>query len=234
MTDGMLIVNKQQGMTSHDVVQLARTKLGIRRIGHAGTLDPMAEGVLVLLIGQATKFQQRAQTHRKVYEAVMQFGAQTDTGDAWGQVIRTAPVPPLSRELIEPVLQSLTGRIEQTPPAYSAVKVRGRPLYWWTRRGQPQPAPARTVQIDALEFLALDGARLRCRIVCSAGTYIRALAEAIAERLQTVGHVCALTRVAVGSWTLDVAVPTAQLRDADAAEIRRWLKPLAVLHEQVH
>ena len=233
MLDGMLIVNKQRGWTSHDVVQLARTKLGVRRIGHTGTLDPMAEGVLVLLIGQATKLQQRAQTHRKIYETVIQFGAQTDTGDAWGTVIRTAEVPPLTPEAIQQVLHSLLGRVEQIPPAYSAVKVRGRPLYWWTRQGQRQTAPSRTIEIEALEWIGLEEHRLRCRVTCSAGTYIRTLAEVIAERLGTVGHVCELTRVAVGSWTLAEAMSTAQLQAADAASIRQWLRPLAVLHAQI-
>lgn len=226
MKDGILIINKAQGMTSHDVVALARRRLGVQRIGHAGTLDPIAKGVLVLLIGQATKHQQQAQHHRKRYEALVQFGTQTDTGDAWGQPVKTAAVPSLPRAEVERVLGEFLGSVTQVPPAFSAVKVHGRPLYWWTRRGTPQTAQARTIEIFSLELVELEMDALRCRLACSSGTYVRTLAEAIAERLGTVGHVSALTRLSVGPWDLSQARECQWLTEAPAAEIWAALQPV--------
>ena len=226
MRDGLLVVNKPQGMTSHDVVEVVRRRFGIQRVGHTGTLDPIAEGVLVVLVGAATKYQHPLQAQRKVYETVIQLGTQTDTGDAWGKVLRTAPVPALEARRLEEILRSFVGRITQTPPAFSAVKVQGRPLYWWTRRGTPKVAQPRTVEILALDLLEWSGTTLACRIVCSSGTYIRTLAEAIAARLGTTGHVKALTRCAVGPWELAGAVTVPWLQAASEEEVRAALRPL--------
>lgn len=228
MREGMLVVAKPQGMTSHDVVQLLRRRLGLKRIGHTGTLDPIAEGVLILLVGQGTKFQQRLQSQRKSYDALIRLGAQTDTGDAWGQTVRTAAVPPIERAQAEALLRSLVGPLTQVPPRFSAVKVRGRPLYWWARRGETVDAKPRTVEIHAAELLDLQADRLSCRIDCSSGTYIRTLAELLAERLGTVGHVAQLTRRAVGSWTLDQAVDTAWLSRAPLEDIERAIRPVVI------
>lgn len=205
MVSGLLLVNKPQGPTSHDVVEVVRRKLGTRRIGHAGTLDPMAQGLLLLLIGPATKHQQRFQGHDKVYDAVLQLGTQTDTGDATGALVQTAPVPALERHHVAEVLASFQGALSQTPPAYSAVKVRGRPAYWWTRRHQPVVLASRTVQIAELSLLELASSRLTVRVRCSSGTYVRTLAEAIAQRLGCVGHLTGLVRMSVGHWNLDQA-----------------------------
>lgn len=226
MRDGLLVVNKPQGMTSHDVVQVVRRRVGLQRVGHTGTLDPIAEGVLVILVGAATKYQQILQTQRKVYEAVIQLGTQTDTGDAWGKALRTAPVPALEQRQVEETLRSFVGRLTQTPPAFSAVKVQGKPLYWWTRRGVPKVAQPRTVEILALDLLGWDGSALACRIVCSSGTYIRTLAEAVAARLGTVGHVKALTRCAVGPWELARAVTVPWIQAASEADVRAALRPV--------
>ncbi len=223
---GLLVVNKAQGMTSHDVVQVVRRKLGVSRVGHTGTLDPIAEGVLVLLVGSATRHQQVFQRYRKVYEAVIQLGTQTDTGDAWGKTVRGAPVPPVTPSDVETVLASCVGYVTQIPPPFSAVKVRGRPLYWWTRRGHTVTAKPRTIQIFAAEFLALNADRVRCRITCSSGTYIRTLAETIAQRLGTVGHVRELVRLAVGPWTLDQALSIEWLMAAPAMELWEAAQPV--------
>ena len=226
--EGMLVVNKPQGATSHDVVQLLRRRLGVRRIGHTGTLDPIAEGVLVLLIGRATKFQQRLQSQRKSYETVIRLGVQTDTGDAWGQAGRTAPVPPLERAQLEGILRSLVGPLTQVPPRFSAVKVRGRPLYWWARRGETVEAKPRTIEILSIELLDCQTDRFRCRIECSSGTYIRSLAETIAERLGTVGHVAQLVRRTVGPWRLEQAVDVPWLSRATLEELRSAIRPVAL------
>ena len=227
MRDGLLVVNKPQGMTSHDVVALARRRLGTQRIGHSGTLDPMARGVLILLVEGATRYQQAFQTCRKQYDAAIHLGVQTDTADAWGTQTRTAPVPPLARSEVETVLASLVGRLTQIPPVFSAVKVRGRPSYWWARRGTPMVAPPRTVEIMVLELLELSPTRLSCRVVCSSGTYIRTLAEAIANRLGTVGHVSELVRRAVGPWGLAHSHEVPWLKIASVEEIRAALQPVS-------
>ena len=224
--DGLLIINKPQGLTSHDVVEEVRRRLSMRRIGHAGTLDPMARGVLVLLVGHATKYQQLAQAHRKWYETVIQLGRRTDTGDAWGLVLGEAPVPPVLALQVRQVLSEFVGPLTQVPPTFSAVKVRGRPLYWWARRGMPQVAKPKQVEIFAIELLESQATSLRCRIECSAGTYIRSLAEAIAARLGTVGHVGELTRLAVGSWTLDQACELSWVQQASIDDVWRAVRPL--------
>ncbi len=231
MRDGILVMNKAQGMTSHDVVALARRRLGVKRIGHAGTLDPIAKGVLVLLVGRATKHQQHAQQHRKRYEAVIHFGTQTDTGDAWGTPIKSAPVPSLQRADVESVLKEFIGRITQVPPAFSAVKVHGRPLYWWARKGIPQTAKARTIEIFSFELLELGATSLRCRLSCSSGTYVRTLAESIAQQLGTVGHVSALTRLAVGPWELSQARECQWLTDAPVEEIVAAMQQIIPKHQ---
>lgn len=223
---GMLLVHKPTGVTSHDVVALVRRKLGVRRVGHTGTLDPLAEGLLIVLVGAATKHQQALQGHAKSYEAVIQLGTQTDTADAAGQVIRTAPVPALTPAQVREALAALEGAGMQTPPAYSAVKVRGRPAYWWARRQQPVRLAARAIRIDALTLLEAGADSLTCRVECSAGTYVRTLAEAIAEKLGTVGHVRRLVRHRIGAWSLDDAKPLAWVRAASAQDVRDALCPV--------
>ena len=227
MLDGLLLVHKPPGITSHDVVQLVRRKLGVKRIGHTGTLDPMAQGLLILLVGGATKHQQAFQGHDKTYDAVLRLGTQTDTGDALGVPVRTASVPPLKRSRLEAVLASFQGPLLQTPPAYSAVKVQGKPAYWWARRQQPVALSARTVHIARIALQEYDGETVAFRVHCSAGTYIRSLAESIAERLGTVGHLAGLVRLRVGEWSLEEAKPMAWFSGAGPDDIARELRPVS-------
>jgi len=226
MVEGLLLVNKPPGVTSHDVVQVARRKLGVRRIGHTGTLDPMAQGLLVLLVGRATQHQRAFQAHEKTYEAVLRLGTQTDTGDALGQPVRTAAVPTLSRDRIAEILASLKGPLDQTPPAYSAVKVRGRPAYWWARRRQPVLIAARRVHVFDLTVLDCARETVTFRVHCSPGTYVRALAESIAERLGTVGHLTGLVRLRVGRFRLEEARPLAWIAQASAEAVAREVRPV--------
>jgi len=232
MRDGLLLINKPSGPTSHDVVQLIRRTLAVRRVGHAGTLDPMAKGLLIVLVGTATKHQQAFQRHEKTYAAVLQLGSQTDTGDADGATVRTAPVPSLDQGHVAKVLAAFIGPLVQTPPRYSAVKVRGRPAYWWARRNQPLSLPSRTVQVLDIRLDACEAGRIRFQVRCSAGTYIRSLAEVIAERLGTVGHLAELTRLTIGEWTLDEAKPMAWVREAGAEVLARELRPVDVVRTQ--
>ncbi len=226
ISEGMLLVNKPRGLTSHDVVQILRRRLAVRRIGHTGTLDPAAEGLLILLIGNATEHQQRLQGHEKTYEGAIRLGSKTETADADGKVIASAPVPPLSQEVLEKTLAEFQGALSQTPPAYSAVKVHGRPAYWWARRQKTVTLQARTVQVHEFALLGFDTERIRCRVRCSAGTYIRSLAETVAERLGTVGYLESLTRTSIGEWSLGDAVDVNWLLDADPAAIRARIRPV--------
>ena len=226
MVEGVLLVNKPSGVTSHDVVQVVRRKLSIRRVGHTGTLDPMAEGLLILLVGPATKHQQALQAHEKRYEAAVRFGTQTDTGDATGQPVRTAPVPPLDQRRVAEVLASLQGPLDQTPPAYSAVKVKGKPAYWWARRHQTVILPSRRVHLAELVMVGSEGETLTFRVRCSAGTYVRTLAESIADRLGTVGHLTRLVRLRIGDWTIDEAKSLAWIRESSPERIACELKSI--------
>ena len=225
--EGLLLVHKPSGLTSHDVVEVVRRKLGVRRIGHTGTLDPMAEGLLILLVGASTQHQQALQAHEKVYEAVLRLGVQTDTGDATGTAIRSAAVPPLICDHVAEVLASFRGPLTQTPPAYSAVKVHGRPAYWWTRRRKPVALAARTVRLADITLIACGEESVTFRTRCSAGTYIRTLAESIAERLGTVGHVSGLIRLRVGDWHLEDAKPLSWIEAASAERVIRELQSVA-------
>ena len=224
--EGMLLIQKPSGMTSHDVVQSVRRKLSVRRIGHTGTLDPMAEGLLILLVGSATKHQQAFQGHEKLYEAVLRLGTQTDTADATGRPVRTASVPPVDPHRVAMALSALQGPLSQTPPAYSAVKVQGRPAYWWARRQQPVALSARVVHLEELTLVECGQDAVTFRVRCSAGTYVRTLAESIAERLGTVGHLARLVRLQVGAWRLEEAKPFSWIEEADAAAVMRELRPV--------
>ena len=225
--EGMLLLDKPPGLTSHDVVDIARARLGIRRIGHTGTLDPMAQGLLVLLVGEATRHQQALQGHEKAYEAQLALGAQTSTGDATGDVLRRAEVSAFERGVVDTVLASFVGPLLQQPPVYSAVKVEGRPSYWWARRGRALSLPSRLVHIRAMTLIECRDERIRFLVECSAGTYVRTLGEAIAERLGTVGHLDELIRLRVGPWTLEDARPVAWMKTAAREELARAIRPIA-------
>lgn len=222
---GILLIHKPAGLTSHDVVQVVRRKLGVRRVGHSGTLDPMAEGLLVLLVGNATKHQQAFQAHEKIYQGTLRLGTQTDTGDAMGALIRSLPVPPLTEAQVAAVLASFQGAFAHTPPAFSAVKVQGRPAYWWARRRRPVTLRPRVAQLSEIALMGWTADTVTFRVRCSAGTYIRTLAEAIAERLGTVGHLSGLIRLQVGRWSVGEAKSFPWIQQASAADVAGALLP---------
>ncbi|MBI3997207.1 MAG: tRNA pseudouridine(55) synthase TruB [Candidatus Omnitrophica bacterium] len=228
MSDGLLLIDKPSGVTSHDVVQVVRRALGIRRVGHTGTLDPMAQGLLVVLIGRATKCQHALQAHDKAYEAVLQLGTQTDSADAMGKPVLTAPVPPFDRAEVAALLKSFEGACALTPPAFSAIKVRGRPAYWWARRQQPVQLSSRMVHLTDVTLMACDASTIAFHVQCSAGTYIRSLGEMIAERLGTVGHLTKLVRVRIGAWSLNDAKPLTWIAQADRDTLIRELSSIPI------
>jgi tRNA pseudouridine55 synthase len=218
--DGVLIIDKPAGMTSHDVVARVRRATGHRRVGHTGTLDPFATGVLVVLVGRATRLAQFLRGAEKEYEATIRLGYATDTGDVTGQRVtsfttETQRHTEIHREEIESAMTSLRGEIEQTPPMYSAKKVGGKKLYELARRGEEIERKSVRVKISEFETVASDGVPnenddgttdLRVRVVCSAGTYIRTLAEDFGKQLGVGAHVSELRRTRAGEFKISDAI----------------------------
>ena len=201
VVDGVLLLDKSQGVSSNGALQTARRLLNAAKAGHTGTLDPMASGLLPLTFGEATKFSQMLLDADKVYEAVVQLGVDTDSGDADGAVIATRPVA-VDRAALEAVLTRFRGEIEQVPPMYSALKRDGKALYEYAREGIELEREARRVTIHALELLDFAGERFAIRVHCSKGTYIRSLAMDIGAALGCGAHLCALRRTAIGAFEL--------------------------------
>ena len=212
MLNGIVSLDKPRGMTSHDVVAAVRRILGIRAVGHTGTLDPDASGVLVLCLDSATKFARFFETLEKTYWTVIQLGLCTDTQDATGTVTRQCEVPPLTRIHICSVLDRFQGPLQQIPPMYSAVKYRGQRLYRLARQGQTVVRQARSIFVRHLALLEQRESQLTLSITCSKGTYIRTLAEDIGLALGCGAHVVHLQRCCVGPFSLQGACSLDVLR----------------------
>jgi tRNA pseudouridine55 synthase len=206
--DGLVLVDKPGGMTSHDVVDAVRRALGTRKVGHAGTLDPMATGLLLVGVGRATRLLRFFGDLPKTYEGTARLGVRTDTLDADGAVVATAPVD-VSRADLERTFAGLLGESEQQPPAYSAVKVGGRKLYEAARAGEPLEAPPRTIRVDAFQVLGLDGSDVEFRVTCSGGTYVRVLLADVGDALGCGAHLTRLRRTAIGPYRVEDAVAPA-------------------------
>lgn len=221
--DGVLLLDKPVGLSSNAALQDVKRLYGAAKAGHAGTLDPLASGLLPVLFGEATKFSQFALDADKEYLARARLGVTTATGDAEGEVIERREVR-VSEESLEEVLARFRGEIEQVPPMYSALKHEGRPLYELARQGREVPRRARAVCVEALELLALEGESLELRVRCSKGTYVRTLVEDIGRALGCGAHLSALRRTASGRFDVADAVGLEQLRvEAHAARDRRLL-----------
>jgi tRNA pseudouridine55 synthase len=212
--DGVLVIDKPAGLTSHDVVARVRRAAGQSRVGHAGTLDPAATGVLVCALGGATRLIEMLQDDTlKTYRAVVRLGATTSTDDAEGAVLATAPVPTLDAAQLERVLAQFRGAIMQVPPMVSAVHHQGQRLYHLARSGQVVERTPRPVHIHRLTLLEVQASCISLEAVCGKGTYIRSLARDLGEHLGCGAHLATLQRTAVGPFTLAGAVPLAALND---------------------
>ncbi len=208
---GVLNVRKAAGWTSHDVVAKLRRLSGEKRVGHAGTLDPMAEGVLPVLFGRATRLADFVGDGRKRYLAEVRLGKATTTDDAEGEATESLPVPALDAEIVERALDAFRGEIDQVPPSFSAVKVDGRRAYAVARGGGSVQLRPRRVTIYDLRLVALDEDRLELDVTCSRGTYVRSLARDLARRLGTLGHLSRLVRTEVGPFKLEDSVTLDQV-----------------------
>lgn len=202
--EGLLLLDKPPGATSHDVVDQVRKVLGTRKVGHAGTLDPMATGLLLVGVGRATRLLRFLSGLDKTYEGTFRLGVETDTLDADGEVVRTAPVTVGEPEL-RAAMGALVGESSQRPPAYSAVKVGGRKLYEATRRGEVLEAEPRPIRVEAFELLGFDDPDGRFRAAVSSGTYVRVLVADVGAALGCGAHLTELVRTRVGPFTLEKA-----------------------------
>lgn len=230
MSDGFLVVDKAPGMTSHDVVAIARRALGTRKVGHAGTLDPMATGILVLGFNAGTKLLQYITDGDKSYTATIVLGASTTTDDHEGEILSTTDATGVSDAEIHAVLATMVGEIMQRPTKVSAIKIDGKRAYDLARKGADFEIPARKVTITQLDVLAIRRKEsvvlVDIEVTCSAGTYIRAIARDLGEALQVGGHLNVLRRTRVASFTLDSACEVDQLKSGgftalDIAEVAR-------------
>lgn len=210
--NGMLLLDKSGGMTSHDVVARVRRIMNERRVGHAGTLDPMATGLLIVAVGPATRLLRFVQAETKRYVGTFELGAATDTLDADGVVVERMPVPPIDADTMSKVASTFTGTFEQVPPMVSAVKIGGERLYDLARRGVEVERAARTITVDSFSVApGTEPDRWDFDVVCSTGTYVRVLVSDLAQRLGTVGHLTALRRTAIGIHRVDGALTLDEL-----------------------
>lgn len=211
--DGVLVVDKQPGISSNDVVQQAKRMYNAQKVGHCGSLDPLATGVLPLCFGEATKFSQFLLDADKKYWTRIKLGVTTETGDADGEIIQQSDAAGISASDIEAALEAFRGEIEQVPSMYSALKHNGQPLYKLARQGIQVERPARRVTIHSLELTAVDGCEIELQVHCTKGTYIRSLAEDLGAALGCGGHVSALRRVAAGPYLEAQSVSLDTLQD---------------------
>jgi tRNA pseudouridine55 synthase len=228
--DGALVINKPRGRTSHDVVDSVRRALGFRQVGHLGTLDPLATGVLVLLLGRATRLARFYAGRRKRYTSAFRFGFATDTYDADGTALGPDTAPALDRSEIVCLAAKMTGRFLQTPPSFSAKKIQGRAAHALARK--KKPVELRPVEVEVFVFRLLDitGPVARFAIECASGTYIRALAHEMGAQIGCGAHLTEITRGAVGEFTLDQAITLGDfVESAKAGRAGEWVLPLEQL-----
>jgi tRNA pseudouridine55 synthase len=218
--DGLIVVNKPSGKTSHDVVESVRRIVGFRGIGHLGTLDPLATGVLVLALGRATRLARFYAGRRKRYTCAMRFGFETDTYDSDGEALGPDSAPTLNAEEIAILATQFLGKIQQVPPAYSAKKIHGRSAHQLARKNKPVNLEPAEVEVFEFKLTGIDGPTARFDIECGPGTYIRSLALDMGRLHGAGAHLSAITRTAVGEFTLDQAVGLEDLdRDAKAGKL---------------
>lgn len=230
-TDGLLLVDKPAGVTSHDVVTAARRAFGESRIGHAGTLDPFATGLLVLLLGRGTRLIPYLDAEPKVYDATIRFGSETETDDGTGAVTREAPLP--DPAAVDAAMATMVGDLEQRPPAYSAKQVGGVRAYAAARRGRPLDLAPVTVRVHAWTVRDRRGGDLDVTVVCGGGTYVRALARDLGREVGSAAHLVALRRTRAGRFNVegaptldDLAAGQADLRPLDEALGHLPVEPL--------
>ena len=211
--EGLILINKPVGITSHDVVDIVRKKLGIRRVGHTGTLDPLAEGLLIILVGRYTKLFPKFSNFDKEYLGTLKLGEVTTTGDAQGKVIKQTFHFFFNEQEIENVFNSFRGKIKQVPPMVSAIRVGGERLYRLARKGIVVEREPREIEIHKLEILNITLPYVKFYVCCSKGTYIRKLAEDIGEKLGCGAHIVKIKRIGIGNFKLKDAIEIDEIEE---------------------
>ena len=224
IVSGVLVIDKPINMTSHDVVQIIRKGTGIRRAGHTGTLDPRASGVLVVLIGPAVRLSEYVSASDKRYQATIRLGSSTDTYDSEGSITNSADWETITEEQFNEVLQKFVGEIEQVPPPYSAVKVKGRKAYDLAREGEEVDLAPRLIQVYSLEVIEWAPPEVVIDVYCSSGTYVRSLANDLGKELGCGAHLIGLRRTKSGRFTLRDAIPLRRLQES--FEAGTWYRNL--------
>lgn len=232
---GVLLVDKDPGFTSHNAVALCRRVLGTKKVGHCGTLDPMATGLLIVVIGRATKLQDRLMGEDKVYSATMKLGVETNSQDADGEVVAVRPIEGVTEERIREAFEHYRGAFEQAPPMYSAVKINGVPCYKLARKGKEVERKARPVQVLGYRITRVDEEKgeVDFTVHCSKGFYVRTYAHDIGQRLGCGAHLTALRRLRSGRFDISQAVDVPTLKAASREELlARLISPEQVLAER--
>ena len=228
MLSGGLLINKEIGLTSRQEVNNISHKLGKRKAGHIGTLDPFADGLLVVLLGAATKISPFLEVMDKTYLATLKLGVKTNTGDLTGEVIENKKIPKLTKDKISGIFQGFLGKSSQIPPIFSAIKVNGKELYKYARKGIEIERKPREITIYKLDLVSFEKDEITFLAKVSKGTYIRTLGEDIAEKLGTVGHLTKLTRTEVGPYSLKDAKRSSEVTSSDLLPIEKMLAHLKI------
>ncbi len=226
MIDGVLLLDKPVGPSSQRVLGHVKHLLGAKKAGHAGTLDPMASGLLPILLGEATKYAAQGLDADKTYLAEIHLGIRTTTGDREGDVLEESSVPPLSHQQVEAVLATFLGQSTQVPPMYSAIKKDGRALYDYARKGEHVERAPRTITIHEIDLISMQHPVIAIRVACGKGTYIRTLAEDIGRALGSPAHLQSLRRIGVGTLKPQDIVPLESIERAEQRERLEFLKPV--------
>jgi tRNA pseudouridine55 synthase len=224
--EGVLLVDKPQGLTSHDVVYRLRRKLQMKKIGHAGTLDPMATGLLIMLIGKATRISQYLMSSDKVYEGEATLGVVTDSQDAEGEIMETRPVPELSEAQVKEVMKGFLGDQYQIPPMHSAIKIDGVALYKLARKGEVVEREPRFIRVMSFELLSFALPKITFRLHCTKGTYVRTIAHDLGNKLGCGAHLSALRRTVSGKFEMSQGLTLDQIETMSLPEIEKRLIPV--------
>lgn len=226
---GILLIDKPKGVSSHDVVNMVRRRFGTKRVGHAGTLDPLGTGLLVIAVGPATRFLQYLSLEPKVYEVVANFGRESNTQDAEGELSEERPIPEDLEKALCETLPDFTGLVEQMPPMYSAVKIKGKALYHYARKGEEVEREKRSVHIDEIVLHEVVPPNAKMRVSCSGGTYIRTLIHDVGQRLGCGGYLSALARTECGVFRLADAVPPEHAETSHLIPLEVALHPMPIV-----
>ena len=227
--DGALLVDKPAGPTSHDVVDLIRRQFGIKKVGHCGTLDPNATGLLVIVLGRGTKLSEKLMSDDKVYEGTMKFGESTNSYDADGEILETRPVPPLTVEDLNELASTFVGDLMQMPPMVSAIKKDGVPLYKLARKGIEVEREPRLVHVYSFRFTDYRAPLGAFRVACTKGTYVRSLAHDLGQKVGCGAHLATLRRTASGKFDVATAKPLDEVLRLSTAELEKRVIPFLKL-----